>query len=109
MRCPVTQGATTQSDRAEGDGALLDQAFVESIAVVQALEAVLAAVDELDRAPPDQLARDLRDEDLAAAGRLGDAAGDHDHRAEVVAVFGDHVAGIEADANKDRRPRVSPV
>src|SRR5439155_27193577 len=44
-------------------------------------------------------ARDLGDEDLAAAGRLGNAGRDEHGAPEVAALLGDDVAGVRARAH----------
>jgi len=62
---------------------------------------VLAAVVEQEPLAGDELAHDVRDEDLAALGLGGDARGDDDRRTEEVVVLGDGLARVEADTDAD--------
>lgn len=62
-------------------------------------ELVAAAVVELHlRYRADELAHDLRDEDLSTLGLAGHPRGDVDRGAEDVAAFLDHLPGVETDA-----------
>ena len=58
-------------------------------------------VCEVDLFAATEVADDLGGEDLAGLGAVADAGGELDGAAEVVVVFGDRFAGVEADADAD--------
>src|SRR4029450_10711098 len=72
------------------------------------------AAGEAAAFPGDELPHDVRDEDLAAVRLRGDAGGDDDGGPVEVAaparvVFGDRLAGLEADADADIAIRKRPL